>query len=263
MRNLVVYGFVASILMLMPFSTFADFTEGLVLYLPFDEGEGDVAKDISGNDHDGVIDNPDWVDGKFGKALKFGGEGSGTFVTVESTPELNVNEMTFMAWINADHWDGTRQIVGKSVHGGCGGRVQYGLFSEGGTFRLRFETEGGRADIDAPALPATGEWVHVAITNDGTTAKIFINGEEVVTGDVPGKLNANDDPFRIAQDCDRLQYIFAGIIDEVRLWNRALSEKEIGDFMEKGVEILTVVESRNKLPTAWGEIKAQVTLMEK
>ena len=256
MRNLVLYGFVASILMLMPFSTFADFTEGLVLYLPFDEGAGDAAKDISGNGHDGKIDNPDWVDGKFGKALRFGGEGSGTFVTVESTDKLNVNEMTFMAWINAEHWNGVRQIVGKSVHGGCGGRTQYGLFSEGGVFRLRFETEGGRSNIDAD-LPPTGEWTHVAVTNDGTTAKIFVNGTEVGAGTVAGKLNANDDPWRIAQDCDRENYIFAGIIDEARLWNRALSEAEIGEFMGEGAGIITAVEFQSKLPTAWGEIKAQ------
>ncbi|MBC8230000.1 LamG domain-containing protein [bacterium] len=257
MRSLVVYLFVASIFILIPFSTFADFTEGLVLYLPFDEGAGDAAKDLSGNGHDGVIDGPDWVDGKFGKALKFNGDGSGTFVTVESTDKLNVNEMTFMAWINAEHWDGTRQIVGKSVHGGCAGRTQYGLFSEGGTFRLRFETEGGRADIDAPEIPAIGEWVHVAFTNDGTTAKIFINGEEVVAGDMLGTLNANDDPWRIGQDCERENYIFAGLIDDVRLWNRALSANEIGEFMGEGASIIAAVELQSKLPTAWGEIKAQ------
>ena len=256
MRSLVVYLFVASIFILMPFSTFADFTEGLVLYLPFDEGAGDAAKDISGNGHDGVIDGPDWVDGKFGKALKFGGENSGTFVTVESTDKLNVNEMTFMAWINVEHWDGTRQIVGKSVHGGCSGRVQYGLFSEGGIFRLRFETEAGSVNIDA-SLPPIGEWAHIAITNDGTTAKIFINGEEVVAGDMPGTLNANDDPWRIGQDCERENYIFAGLIDDVRLWNRALSANEIGEFMGEGASIIAVVELQSKLPTAWGEIKAQ------
>ncbi|HIE26012.1 TPA: LamG domain-containing protein [Candidatus Poribacteria bacterium] len=161
-----------------------------------------------------------------------------------------------MAWINAEHWNGVRQIVGKSVHGGCGGRTQYGLFSEGGVFRLRFETEGGRSNIDAD-LPPTGEWTHVAVTNDGTTAKIFVNGTEVGAGTVAGKLNANDDPWRIAQDCDRENYIFAGIIDEARLWNRALSEAEIGEFMGEGAGIITAVEFQSKLPTAWGEIKAQ------
>jgi len=256
MRRLMIYSFVASILILMPFSAFADFTDGLVLYLPFDEGTGDAAGDISGNGHDGVIDNPDWVNGKFGKALQFGGDGSDTFVTVESTDMLNVNEMTFMAWINAEHWDGVRQIVGKSVHGGCGGRTQYGLFSEGGSFTLRFETEAGRSNINSD-LPPTGEWVHVAATNDGTTAKIFFNGAEVGTGEVAGALNMNDDPWRVGQDCDRAQYVFAGIIDDVRLWNQALSEAEIGEFMGEGASIIAAVELQNKLPTAWSKIKAQ------
>ena len=257
MRSLVIYGFVASILMLTPLVTFADFTDGLVLYLAFDEGQGDVAADLSGNEHNGTIDGPDWVEGKFGKALKFAGADSGTFVTVESTPELNVNEMTFMAWINAETWDGTRQIVGKSVHGGCTGRAQYGIFSESGTFRLRFETEAGRADVDAPALPPANEWAHVAVTNDGAAAKIFINGEEVATGDVPGALKVIDDPLRIAQDCEREGNIFAGLIDEVRLWNRALSTDEISEFMDAGADIIVAVEPANKLPTLWGAIKAQ------
>ena len=155
-----------------------------------------------------------------------------------------------MAWINADHWNGTRQIVGKSVHGGCTGRTQYGLFSESGIFKLRFETENGRADISTD-LPPTGEWVHIAFTNDAAMVKIYINGSSVVEGAVPGPLRANDDPWRIGQDCDRLNYVFAGAIDEVRLWNRALSSDEINELMPSAV----AVDARAKLATTWGSIK--------
>ena len=52
----------------------ADFSDGLILHHAYDEGEGSLAADLSGNGHDGEISNPEWVDGKFGKALKFGGE---------------------------------------------------------------------------------------------------------------------------------------------------------------------------------------------
>lgn len=241
--------------LLMGFTPFAaaDFSQGLVLHHPYDEGEGALAADLSGNGHDGEISNPEWTDGKFGKALKFGGEGSDVFVTVESTPVLNVNECTFMAWVNADHWNGTRQIVGKSVHGGCSGRTQYGLFSEGGVFKLRFETESGRADISTD-LPPVGEWVHVGFTNDGSTAKIYVNGEAVVEGAVPGTLNANDDPWRIGQDCERLNYVFAGAIDEVRLWNRALSAEDIAALKD----LPTAVDAQGKLTTTWGDIKTDL-----
>lgn len=248
---------IASLLVLTPLARSAgpkEFLDGLVLYHPYDEGKGAEAEDLSGNGHHGVIDNPEWVNGKFGKALEFGGQGSDAFVTVESTNALNVDACSFMAWINAEHWNGTRQIVGKSVHGGCGGRVQYGLFSEGGVFKLRMEAEGARADITTD-LPETETFVHVAFTNDTDKTKIYIDGEEVVEADTPGKLGANDDPWRIGQDCDRLNYVFAGIIDEVRLWNRALSEDEIKTFMDQGVDALDV-EAAGKLSTTWGRLKA-------
>lgn len=232
----------------------ADFADGLILYHTYDEGDGDVAKDISGSGHDGKIDNPNWVDGKFGKALQFNGAGSGMFVTVESTEALNVNECTFMAWVQAEHWNATRQIVGKSVHGGCSGRGQYGLFSEGGSFKLRFETEGGRSDI-VTDLPETKKWFHVAFTNDGTTGKIYIDGKVVKEGNVPGKLKANDDPLRIAQDCDRPNNVFAGMIDEVRLWNRALSDRDINTFKDQGVDGALAVTPFEKLSTTWGYLK--------
>ncbi len=242
--------FIAQLIVLTPYAM-AELSDGLVLHHPYDEGEGTLAADASGNGHDGVISNPDWVDGKFGKALQFGGEGSDAYVTVESTPQLNVNECTFMAWINAEHWEGTRQIVGKSVHGGCEGRTQYGLFSEGGIFKLRFETEDGRADISTE-LPPTGEWVHIAFTNDGETATIYINGEAVGEGEVPGTLSANDDVWRIGQDCERPNYVFAGMIDEVRLWNRALSASDIADSQA----LLTPVAPHAKLAATWGTLKA-------
>ncbi|MCG9128368.1 hypothetical protein JT359_12275 [Candidatus Poribacteria bacterium] len=133
--------------------------------------------------------------------MKFGGAGSGTWVTVDSTDALNVNECTFMAWVNAETWDGTRQIVGKSIHGGCTGRRQYGLFSAKGVLKLRFETEGGRADIDAD-LPATNECLHVAFSNDGEMAKLYVNAEIVAEDAVSGVLKSVDDPLCIAQDCE-------------------------------------------------------------
>jgi len=68
---------------------------------------------------------------------------------------------------------------------------------------------------------------------------------------VPGTLKANDDPWRIGQDCERLNYVFAGIIDEVSLWNRALSADEITGAQDLGVS----VDPRAKLATTWGNIK--------
>ena len=104
----------------------AEFTDGLIVYLSFDEGKGKTTKDVSGNKNDGTLEGPlKWEDGKFGKALRFE-TGAGTWVKVESNKQMNVDKFTFMAWVNIEDWvGGTRQIVGKSIHGGCAGRLQY------------------------------------------------------------------------------------------------------------------------------------------
>ena len=70
-----------------------------------------------------------------------------------------------------------------------------------------------------------------------------------------GKLNANDDPFRVGQDCERTNYIFAGLIDEVRLWNRALTQDEINAFKDLGASDALSVMPRGKLVDIWGHIK--------
>ena len=68
-----VYGIVCfSIVLTLLFTPFvsAALTDGLVLHHSYDEGEGTLAADGSGNGHDGEISNPDWVDGQIGKALR-------------------------------------------------------------------------------------------------------------------------------------------------------------------------------------------------
>jgi hypothetical protein len=97
-------------------------------------------------------------------------------------------------------------------------------------------------------------WVNIAVTSDGGEGKIYLDGEEAGAGAVPGDLNANEDPWRLGQDCDRANYIFDGSIDEARLWNRALSADEIGQFMEGGVEMLAV-DPAGKLSTTWGALR--------
>ena len=123
--------------------------------------------------------------------------------------------------------------------------------------KLRLETEAGRVDI-ATKPPAAKKWVHLACSNDGKEARIFYDGKEVAKGKTPGKLKANDDPWVIGQDCERLNYIPTGLIDEARLWNRALSAKDIGNYMNKGaseVFATTAITPKVKLPLTWSKIK--------
>ena len=246
-----------ALLVMSALSLAAEFTDGLVVYLPFDEGAGGTTKDVSGNKNNGKLEGKiKWANGKFGKALQFNGEASASWVMVKSSKQLNVDSFTFMAWVNFENWDGVKQVVGKSVHGGCSGRGQYGIFSEGGSLKLRMETEAGRIDITAKS-PETKKWVHLACTNNGKEGIIFVDGKEAGKGKTPGKLKVNDDPWAIGQDCERLNYIPTGLIDEARLWNRVLSEKEIGDYMKMGAKEALAVNPQAKLPVAWSRVKTE------
>ena len=72
--------------------------EGLVLYLSFDEGAGDTARDSSGHGNNGEINGPKWVEGADGKALEF--DGVDDYVEVPYNDMFNINDaMTLAAWV--------------------------------------------------------------------------------------------------------------------------------------------------------------------
>ncbi len=105
LRKVAFSGIVLTILIgAIPFAAAQDFIEGLVLYHAYDEGKGARAEDLSGNGHDGEIDNPVWVKGKFETALEFGGDGSGTFVTAKAQTNLMLT--------NAPSWRGLTLNIG-------------------------------------------------------------------------------------------------------------------------------------------------------
>ena len=80
-------------------------------------------------------------------------------------------------------------------------------------------------------------------------------GESVGENAIPGALNSIDEPLRIGQDCDRPNNVFHGMIDEVRLWNRALSSDDINTLKDLNTQA-TPVDPLNKLSTTWETLKS-------
>ena len=93
-------GLALSVLIVLPahFGYAAD-DESLVLYLPFDEGDGEVAEDLSmyGNDAD-IISNTEWVDGKYGNAVEISGASVDCVVVPNSDSLMIEGEITMMSW---------------------------------------------------------------------------------------------------------------------------------------------------------------------
>ena len=100
--------------------------------------------------------------------------------------------------------------------------------------------------------------VAAAGTYDGKATKIHVNGAKMGNAGHSGDFGVNDAPILIGyrlRDMKIPDMFFEGIIDDVAIYNRALTEKEIRTDMEEGVLPLAV-QSTEKLSTTWGRIKA-------
>lgn len=223
--------------------------KSLVGYWPFDEGSGAKAGDATGNGHDGeLIDDPQWVTGKFGSALDFGGFGS--YVLVPDDDELDLSdEVTYMAWFSLNEAiAGARRMMSKN-------NSIFVIFDFGNANSLDFLVKPANDFTESATVDwSLGEWYHFAGTYDGDALKIYINGE--MEGETTGvaPIAVSDLDLWIGADDHNLPTTsFPGVLDEVRVYSKALSEDEIAAAMDGPAAVQM---DGNKLSGAWGEIKS-------
>ena len=203
----------------------ADLTEGLVGWWTFDEGSGDIAADSSGNGNDGTLHGPvEWItDGKIGGALAF--TGPYNYVLVPDAPSLNpTSGLTLAAWINPS-WTGNNRILQKSTEGSDN---QYRLIKEGGN-NIRVHLPPAANFEITGNIPPAGEWTHLVATYDGSMIKVYYNGTVVGETAFSDDLSVSDGPLFIGNKWSQAPAgdEFNGIMDDVRIYNRALSVSEI------------------------------------
>jgi hypothetical protein len=226
--------------------------EGLVLYYTFDTEDDKTITDLSGNGNNATIEgNPKWVAGVRGEALEFNTQGDK--LTVSDSDSLKPDAITIALWVN---WTGD-QLPAKPI--------QKYTYQQGG-FVFKMENEETNMwiyDADAGAhmyraipLPVPGEWTHLVATFDGQVQRGYVNGVVSRQGGGPdmaweGPIGHMAVPLYIgAHGGDT----YTGMIDEVAIYNRALSEEEILESMEKGHGIIAV-RPLDKMTTCWASIK--------
>ncbi|HEX6761239.1 MAG TPA: LamG-like jellyroll fold domain-containing protein [Gaiellaceae bacterium] len=196
---------------------------GLVAAYAFDEGSGTSVADQSGNGNTGTVQNGTWgAAGKFGKALQF--NGSSTRVNVPDAASLHLTTgMTLEAWVNPSTVNGAwRDVIYKGndnyyleATSSNGSKPDGGLIA-GGSYADAFGTS---------ALPANS-WSFLAETYDGSTLRLYVNGTQVASTAHTGAISTSTNQLQIGGDSLYGQY-FAGMIDEVRVYNTALSATQI------------------------------------
>jgi len=203
---------------------------GLVGYWTFDEGQGAIAFDSSGNGLDGALKgNPKWVEGQVGGALDF--DGSDDYVEIPDDPLLALTkQITIAAWTNMRATaSGEMAIVSKG--GWAANDLPYELTeTSGGVIYWQFYNDAGR-DSCSPNSPKAGEWHHLAATYDGTIFKCYIDGVLGEEWAYAGAMPINTAAVNIGRRT-RGGTLFNGLIDDVAIYNRALSVDEIQSVLE-------------------------------
>ena len=207
---------------------------GLVAAYGFEEGSGTTVSDASGNGNTGTISGATWsTAGKFGDALSFNGTSSR--VTIPNSSPLQLSSgMTLEAWVDpatvSSAWRDVIEkgndeyfMMGTTDHGSAAG----GGGIIGGSYGQVFTGSG---------LPVS-TWSHLSITYDGSTVRLYLNGAMVDSVAHTGLITSSTNALTLGSDPFYGQY-FNGLIDEVRIYNKALTAAQIQSDMNTAVGVV-------------------------
>ena len=198
---------------------------GLIGYWNFDDEENNIAKDISGNGNDGKpVNDPEQVFGKSGQAYLFNGKDD--YIEIKNSTAIDSSKnITIEAWVKP--LDNTQRILGN--HNADSSAGWFLWYSSEGEFV--FVLSDGMGDIYLKSKPGfeTKNWNHIVGQYSDMTKKmkLFVNGVKENEITLLKGVTQSENPLTIGKSISGGDGFFKGTIDEVRIYNRILSEKEI------------------------------------
>ena len=197
----------------------------LVGHWSLDEGEGDTAHDVSGNGNDGtLVGTAAWAAGIDGFALESDGEG---YVEIPNESHFDLmDQLTVAAWIKVDELGKNWQAIVTK------GDSAWRLHRRDDLNSIAFHCHGLSAGwgADGEREVDDGQWHHVAATYDGETISLYVDGQLDTSLETSGAIWTNDYPVMIGANAERPENNYRswdGCIDDVRIYNCALSEPDI------------------------------------
>jgi hypothetical protein len=208
-------------------------TAGLVGYWNFDND----LKDSSGNNNDGInIGKITYTDAIFGKGAKFDGK---SYIEVADSDSLDLSEaFTMSFWVYKDAKKNESDGVPFIAKMGDEGKdYPYGMYEwwpmQATTF---YTSEDGGDDVSTDQKLDINQWALVTSTYDGKTLRMYINDQMVKSELVSTTIYPSSQPLYIGMsNFMNKDWYFKGVMDELRIYNKALSYEEVGDLYTAGL----------------------------
>ena len=198
----------------------------LAAYWKFDDGFGTTAFDSSGNGNEGIFNgDPQWVAGKYGGALEFDGD---DYLNCGNGPSLQIrDEITIMFWFKVEAFQNIWEAFMAK------GDNSYRASRGGGTGNATHMGTSGAStsSFNGTVIVTDNQWHHYTGWFDGTNARIYIDGVLDTEVTATGQINESNYDFYIGENAQQTGRYLHGLLDEVRIYSRALTDVEINAAM--------------------------------
>ena len=238
-------------------STYAIEPETVVGIWLLDENEGNIVADSSGNGHEGeIVGDLSWVAGKSNSALEF----PGGYVSIPHSDNLTLTTFSITAWVKLANPGAYQALVEKGAVAGDV-RNYYLAVTPDGLLYGGFKGANGWNSCVAETV-VDEEWRYIAVTYDMESILTYVDGEsssEITLGQEGGiDPLQNDAPVTFGVTNTAGGEPAQGIIDEVGIFNGALSEADVMNIMRNGLaQAVLAVKPSGKLATTWGSIREE------
>ncbi len=205
---------------------------GLVAAYALDESAGTLALDASGHGHTATLAGGTWTEsGQTNTAISL--NGTSDRVDLPALGTFYKTGFTYEAWVKKRGEKTDAAVMGTWAPGDDGGPMIW-VDHVAGRYRLTLNKGSVGDYLDAGQSPAVGQWQHVAATYDGAVARFFLDGVQTASKPFTGNVG-NSNAWRLGAYGASPAGFFDGAIDEVRIYDRALSVEEIQADMATGV----------------------------
>jgi len=226
----------------------------LVLYLPLDENKGNIAYDLSEYKNDASLKGKaNWAPGKFNSGIELG---AGNYLEVGDSDSLDITKaLTISCWVKIMGLTGDNQSGVEKGAAWVSGEYNLLPVYGGGVLLQMFDLPEECDDEAIGGSVSDGEWHFITGTWDGGTIAVYIDAKESRALPCKGELIPNNDLLFIGCRGGSGRWV-NGFMDEIKIYNRALSIEEIEKDMIDPRANLAVVEANGKLAVTWGKLKA-------